>query len=88
MEKRDRRNEGLLERLAEETGCIYMSDLRGTIMKDRCLTLLSKIETKEYSEVVWRDAANYMTGKKGCEDSAEEAKQRILRFLGVKENNI
>lgn len=88
MEKRDRRNEGLLERLAEETGCIYMSDLRGALMREQCMTLLSKIETSEYSEEVWRDAANYMTGKGAGADSAEEAKQRILRFFGTKEKKI
>lgn len=80
-EKRNLQKEGMLERLARENGCVYLSDLRSSIIMKRCMGNVKEIEIMEYSTETWRDAADYITGKRSENETAEEAKSRLLAFL-------
>lgn len=81
-EKKDRDDRaGLLERIAAESGCMYLSDLRGFIYRERFRIAVSHIPASDYSIEEWQDAACYMVGSKEEFKTAEEAKQRILASL-------
>lgn len=81
MEKDKNTNDELLERIAAESGCMYLSDLRGCIFKGRCRIAVGGIPATDYSVEVWEDAVYYMLGKEEKFKTAEEAKQRLLEHL-------
>ncbi len=72
---------GLLDRIAAESGCMYLSDLRNCITDGRCRFVVSEIPASDYSVKVWEDAASYMTGTEEDFKTAEEAKQWLLAHL-------
>lgn len=72
---------GLLDRIAAESGCMYLSDLRNCISKRCCRFVVSAIPASDYPVKVWEDAACYMTGSEEDFKTAEEAKQWLLKHL-------
>ena len=72
---------GLLDRIAAESGCMYLSDLRSYVFKERCRFALAQIPAADYPVKVWEDAVCYMIGTAEVFRTAEEAKQRILEYL-------
>ena len=50
--------QGLLEYLADKTGCMYLSDLRFTDNPKKLSKYINKIDAKEYSLHEWNDAVN------------------------------
>ncbi|WP_124065248.1 hypothetical protein [Clostridium sp. E02] len=73
--------EGLLDRIAIESGCMYLSDLRGSVGKIGCRFAVSEIPATDYSEKIWQDAFYYITGIEENFNTAEQAKQRLLEYL-------
>ena len=81
-EKNDRDDRaGLLEGIAAESGCMYLSDLRGFIYRERFRIAVTQIPASDYPVEEWQDAAYYMVGSEEKFKTAEEAKQRILGSL-------
>ena len=70
-----------LDRIAAESGCMYLSDLRGCVLKDRCRFAVTQIPAAEYPVKAWKDAVYYIVGTEENFKTAEEAKQRILEHL-------
>lgn len=81
IEKDKNARSGLLERIAADSGCMYLSDLRNCISKRCCRFVIAEIPADDYTVQVWEDAINYMTGTKEDFKSAEEAKQRLLVYF-------
>jgi hypothetical protein len=81
IEKHINTNDELLDRIAAESGCMYLSDLRGCIFKGRCRFVVAGIPATDYSVEVWEDAVYYMLGKEEKFKTAEEAKQTLLKHL-------
>ncbi len=75
------RKAGLLDRIAAESGCMYLSDLRGGVFKERCRFAVAQIPAAEYPVKAWEDAVYYIVGTEEDFKTAEEAKQRILEHL-------
>lgn len=73
--------QGLLDRIASEAGCMYLSDLRGSTAKGGFRFVVSDIPATDYSLEVWQDALYYITGIEENFNTAEEAKQRLLEYL-------
>lgn len=79
MWKRGVGTHGLLESVAEELGCDYLSDLR---WKSRRLSLyiaLKELPAEYFSSHEWTDAAQYLTGGWMPENlTAAQAKALLL----------
>ncbi len=73
--------DGLLDRIAAETGCMYLSDLRGSAFRKRCRLVISRIPANDYPVSVWAEAMDYMIGREEDFKTASEAKQRLLEYL-------
>ncbi|MFT4007641.1 MAG: hypothetical protein QM683_19250 [Lacrimispora sp.] len=73
--------DGLLDRIAAETGCMYLSDLRGCAYRKRCRLVISRIPASDYPVNVWAEAMDYMIGTEEDFKTANEAKQRLLEYL-------
>ena len=70
--------QGLLEYLADKTGCMYLSDLRFTDNPKKLSKYINKIDTKEYSLHEWNDAVNYLTDREVNFNSESEAKDYLV----------
>lgn len=73
--------DGLLDRIAAETGCMYLSDLRNCAFRKRCRLVISGIPASDYHVSVWAEAVDYMIGTEEDFKTASEAKQRLLECL-------
>ncbi len=51
---------GLLDRLAQLSGCICLSDLRSPAYLHQVLEALSQIDAEEYHAREWLEAASYL----------------------------
>ncbi|MDR2023267.1 MAG: hypothetical protein LBQ71_08485 [Hungatella sp.] len=72
---------GLLDRIAANSGCMYLSDLRNYISIRCCRFVVAEIPAEDYPVKVWGDALSYMTGTVEDFKTAEEAKQRLLEYF-------
>jgi hypothetical protein len=80
--KRDSKlKKGLLERIAAQTDCMYLSDLRNSHLKKSCRLAVAGIPAEDYPVKVWQDAAYYITGKEENFKNSEDAKQQLLKCL-------
>lgn len=73
---------GLLEYIAEQTGCDFLSDLHCAKWK-KVQEALLQANTKTFSLEEWNDAAKYLTGEKRCFRTSTEA----VNFLLNRKNN-
>lgn len=67
----------LLEYLAMETGCMYISDLKYQKSKTNISMIIRKIPVELYSLREWNDAVKYLTGHEEFL-SAEKARDYII----------
>ncbi len=72
---------GLLDRIAADSGCMYLSDLRNCIYKRCCRFVIAEIPADDYPVKVWVEAIGYMTGTEEDFKTAEEAKQCLLEYF-------
>ncbi|MDO4270889.1 MAG: hypothetical protein Q4C72_08215 [Eubacteriales bacterium] len=75
---------GLLDRLAAETGCNYMSDLRSGAVLPRIGKTVCRIAPEEYELSEWLDAVQYICGKRPDTGSASEARAYLIRWTEEK----
>lgn len=80
-EKDKNNREGLLDRIAMESGCMYLSDLRGSVRKECCHFAVLEIPAADYPVKNWQDAFYYIVGIEENFNTAEQAKQRLLEYL-------
>lgn len=71
---------GLLDHMAEQTGSLYLSDLRYMEQRRLC-ACLQELPAEAYSLWEWTDAAQYLTGVGKCFSSRSEAKDFLLHTL-------
>ena len=50
----------LLERLRQEMGCDYISDLRYAPYNQRAIQKIRTLDQEEYGAAEWRDAMHYL----------------------------
>lgn len=67
-------NDDLFERLKEETGATYISDLRYSPYRENAIRILVSDNTGGYSLHTWNDALQYLLLHESC-SSIEEAKR-------------
>ncbi|QNM04458.1 hypothetical protein [Qiania dongpingensis] len=74
---------GLLESLAANMNCMYISDLNKMIytQTQKLIHLLESYESNTYSAEVWRDAFIYLTGKDCPLSSPEEIRHLLIQRL-------
>lgn len=76
---------GILEYMAQRTGCSYLSDLRylSGWEQFRLSSELRRIPAEAFPLEQWNDSLNYFTGLPPA-DQASEAKQQLIQFLAKK----
>ncbi|MEA4893177.1 MAG: hypothetical protein VB085_11540 [Peptococcaceae bacterium] len=74
-------NAGLLCRLADQSGCSYLSDLRTEIYRAEVRRQIRDIPANEYPLEEWREAAAYLVGEKNGCGRADKVKQAIIDTL-------
>lgn len=73
--------QGLLDFLAEEIGCEYLSELReGTRNKD-IKKILVRIRADRFSMEDWKDAVEYLTAEKQQFQDKKMAKAYLLDYF-------
>lgn len=72
---------GLLDRIAFESGCMYVSDLRNCTITSHCRIAVTIIPASDYPVKVWEDAVYYMIGIEEKFETSEQAKTRLLEYL-------
>ena len=81
----DMRNKGisLLDRMAVQMQCMYLSDLRylTVFQRIRLGCFLETIETESADLNEWNDATEYLTGERIRYCDAGLAKSRLIAFL-------
>lgn len=79
--------QGLLDRLAEMSRLLYLSDLRTDRSTQAVLTSLSALSADEYPVKEWNQAVAYILYEEsGFQDSAE-AKDYLVKQLKQKRDN-
>lgn len=74
--------DSFLEYLRVRTGSEYLSELRyDRYSRAKLSDALKGEEAWEFTEKEWLDACSYIAGEKAF--TKEEAKQKLLRFLGA-----
>lgn len=66
----------LLERLAQQKNCTYISDLRFLPKSERHFPQLSDVDITDYSDWEWKDAAWYVLHRR-CRNG-EQARKLLL----------
>lgn len=75
------RTPSLLERLAGEVGCLYLSDLRGDQYQWHIRTLVEAIPAEDYPVREWEDALSYLTKRKPPGGSSAKVLKDLLAEL-------
>ena len=75
------RKAGLLDMLAEQTGCEYLSVLRSPKVFPLLSNVLHGVDQEEYSLSEWQDAILYITGKVSASKNAAQAKEYLCAQL-------
>lgn len=70
----------LLEQLARDTGCAYLSDLHKQDIQAKLLAALSKVAADEYPLEQWNEALAYVAGYQKIYPSCEKAYQALLAY--------
>ena len=73
-----RKNIELIELLAEQAGCTYLSDLRLEDYRCRLEGCLQKMDIERYGEEEWAEAANYLTGTPKEEIATNVQARRLI----------
>lgn len=77
---------GLLDRLSQEFGCEFLSDLKSMVFQRRtwAVQLLQKIEAEEYSVEEWNDTHHYLLGQPASYRDAVESRNALTEKLKQK----
>lgn len=78
----------LLEKLAQWTGCTYLSDLRHPPRRNCLRQLLSGIEPDSHSLWEWNDAIEYLLHTSAVFSDTGAAKQYLLARLNQPDDSI
>lgn len=80
-------NVGLLDLIAGQMGCDFLSDLRflNSTQRAELAQKLEKLSANAFGLHDWNDALEYMAGQPS-EQSAAEAREALLRCLKNEEN--
>ncbi len=70
----------LLEQLAEETGCLYLSDLHKTDIQVKLYDSLSALQPEAYTLKEWNEALTYIAGLKEPYKSIDMAYQALKQY--------
>ena len=70
---------GLLEQIAEEVGCLYLSESPRVRLYPKNQKAVKRLES-EYTSIV-EDAVSYITGNSRKFSTSVEAKQALLQYL-------
>lgn len=73
----------LLEAMAIQTGCEYLSDLHyiDDLQRRRLARSLEKVDAKDADLFEWNDALEYLTREKKTQPNAEQAKSALIAAL-------
>ena len=73
----------LLEVLAQQMGCLHLSDLKFLRGDDKNYLsgIVERIETSDFTLAQWADAFRYLTGDHTRFDTAASAKRALLNQL-------
>lgn len=81
---------GLLEYLAGECGCTYLSDMRSDMEPygklSKLLGALQGISPERYSMSEWREATAYLTGKNAAASTPAACRDALTRSLVERAN--
>lgn len=75
--EREKRRE-LLEELAEQVGCPYLSDLRGAGRLESVRRAVAQLDAQAYTLEEWREAACYLCGEERDFSAQEDARRYLL----------
>ncbi len=79
--KRSKSTVALLDFLAQETDCAYLSDLRKPNLYPELFEAMEHIEAERYSFMEWKDAIAYITGDEKELTSEQDAREYLLGYL-------
>ena len=74
------KNYGLLEYLAANCGCMYISDLHQPEVLEKIKLLIPKIDPYSYSVWEWNDAVSYITGSATAFETRKEAVDFLIKI--------
>lgn len=72
---------GLLEFIAEKSGCLYLSDLHSKCRAARIRNAIAVMCPSEYGAGEWCDAIGYITGKPVSFENSNEAAEYLKGWL-------
>ena len=74
---------GILEQLAQRSGCQYLSDLPRLERREQIRRILSDIGADRFTLREWNDAVSYITRVPCAYATAVEAREALLRYCGA-----
>lgn len=75
--------QGLLDFLAEKSGCAYLSELRDGTKNREITRILDKVDADRFSMKDWQDAVEYFTeGKEDIQDQKSSKVYLMKHFSG------
>lgn len=78
LEQRKQGKGDLLDVLAEQLSCSYLSDLKSPMERPAIAQALLSISAESYSLAQWNEALAYLCGIAPCSD-AETAREQLLQ---------
>ena len=72
---------GLLETLADQTDCPYLSNLRAPGWYQPVGHALQAIKPSEYKMDEWNEAIRYITGRAVAFSAPDDARNYLLQFI-------
>lgn len=80
LAKEEIRSLSLLEYLAAQSGCMYLSDLHQPYNLFFVQRAVSRVPPSDYSLWEWKDAVHYITGQVRNFQTQEQAKRYLRDF--------
>ena len=74
-------HKGLLETLAEQTDCLYLSNLRAPGWYRPVVLALRSIKPCEFQMAEWNEAVCYITGRNVAFSAQDDARNYLLQFI-------
>ena len=72
--------QGLLDRIARQMDCLYLSDLRNPAYIPAIHNTIALIQANEYALSEWNDAVQYITTKPLTFSTSYEARNFLLEY--------
>lgn len=76
--------QGLLDFLAEKSGCAYLSELRDGTKNREITRILDKVDADRFSMKDWQDAVEYFTEEKEDIQDQKSAKVYLMKHFSGK----